>query len=349
MDAFFFRVDHELLRSPAFQELGGSAIKVYLVLGLYADFTTGWAYPSIRTIAKQAGLSRQTVLAAIVELARRGLVATSKSAGRSTAYKIIRQAPSADRGRLAKQSQAKTPTVPDFFKDEPNSVLDSLVVAPRSVPISLEVLAQFLDPTGPVDGPSGLASRPNLEPTTRTVDNTTLPIPGTPFVINAEGKLHVVANVQDLLTEQGLPVRIAERLASRKSAEDVAKVLLNAHYLKNAGKLQNGPGYIRMGLEEGYELLPQVAARLEVRRRELEVEIQRGQREREQAMVAIERRSEEKAMEMVLRRLTADQLQKLVMEAVSSLPEPIVRRNPTLSNPFVRNRVYELAGGDPLD
>ena len=31
-----------------------------------------------------------------------------------------------------------------------------------------------------------------------------------------------------------------------------------------------------------------------------------------------------------------------------SLPEPIVRRNPTLSNPFVRGKVYELAGGEPL-
>ena len=29
------------------------------------------------------------------------------------------------------------------------------------------------------------------------------------------------------------------------------------------------------------------------------------------------------------------------------LPEPIVRRNPTLSNPFVRGKVYELAGGEP--
>ena len=62
MEPYFFRVEHDLLRSEAFQELGGSAIKVYLVIGLYADFETGWAYPSIRTIARQAGLSRQTVL-----------------------------------------------------------------------------------------------------------------------------------------------------------------------------------------------------------------------------------------------------------------------------------------------
>src|SRR6478672_2380386 len=79
--SYFFRVEHDLLRSEAFKTLGGSAIKVYLVIGLYSDFGTDWAYPSIRTIARQAGLSRQTVLAA------------SKARGRSTAYRIIRQAP----------------------------------------------------------------------------------------------------------------------------------------------------------------------------------------------------------------------------------------------------------------
>src|SRR5215813_12832248 len=93
MNSYFFRVEHDLLRSEAFKTLGGSAIKVYLVIGLYSDFGTDWAYPSIRTIARQAGLSRQTVLAAIEQLTRMGLLATSKSRGRSTAYRIIRQAP----------------------------------------------------------------------------------------------------------------------------------------------------------------------------------------------------------------------------------------------------------------
>src|SRR5438552_1375827 len=93
MAPYFFRVEHDLLRSESFKALGGSAIKVYLVIGLYSDFGTDWAYPSIRTIASQAGLSRQTVLVAIEELCRRGLLATSKSKGRSTAYKILREAP----------------------------------------------------------------------------------------------------------------------------------------------------------------------------------------------------------------------------------------------------------------
>ena len=81
MDSYFFRVEHDLLRSGAFKTLGGSAIKVYLVIGLYSDFGSGWAYPSIRTIARQAGLSRQTVLVAIEELTSNGLLATSKSQG----------------------------------------------------------------------------------------------------------------------------------------------------------------------------------------------------------------------------------------------------------------------------
>src|SRR3954452_4111984 len=98
MNAYFFRVEHDLLRSESFKELGGSAVKVYLVIGLYSDFGTDWAYPSIRTIAGQAGLSRQTVLGAIDDLTRRGLLATSKSKGRSTAYKIIRQGPERPEG-----------------------------------------------------------------------------------------------------------------------------------------------------------------------------------------------------------------------------------------------------------
>src|SRR3954452_1193901 len=112
MDPFFFRVDHDLLRSESFKSLGGSAIKVYLVLGLYADFGTGWAYPSIRTIAKQAGLSRQTVLGALDELARAGLLAASKSPGRSTAYKIIRQGPDRPSGKKGKASQKSARTGP---------------------------------------------------------------------------------------------------------------------------------------------------------------------------------------------------------------------------------------------
>src|SRR5512143_3667722 len=144
MASYFFRVEHDLLRSESFKALGGSAIKVYLVIGLYSDFGSDWAYPSIRTIARQAGLSRQTVLAAITELTRAGLLATSKSRGRSTAYKIMRQPPPArPTGKMDKAAKELTPTVPSFLGDESSTVPDFLDRPPKSGPDSLEALAQF--------------------------------------------------------------------------------------------------------------------------------------------------------------------------------------------------------------
>ena len=49
----------------------------------------------------------------------------------------------------------------------------------------------------------------------------------------------------------------------------------------------------------------------------------------------------------VLDRLDPEELNRLLKQALRLLPEPIVKRNPTLSNPFVRIKVYELACGEP--
>ncbi|WP_435011368.1 helix-turn-helix domain-containing protein [Tundrisphaera lichenicola] len=340
MESFFFRVEHDLLRSESFKTLGGSAIKVYLVLGLYADFATGWAYPSIRTIARQAGLSRQTVLAAIEDLARLGLLATSKSKGRSTAYKIIRQAPERPSGKKTRVSQEATPTGPLFLEEGVETVPISLGAAPKSVPESLGALAQFL-------GPSGPEPRPEREQGTRE-DSTSIPIPGTPFRLSSDGRLLVAVDLQELLTDQGIPRRLAERLAAQKDPEDVAKVLLNALYLKSQGKLQNGPGYIRAGIEDGYDLLPQVANRLETRRKELEAQQRVLETKRDQLRQEKAREAENAAIALVIESLRTEEVDELVRQAVAQLPEPIVRRNPTLSNPFVRGKVYELAGGEPI-
>jgi Helix-turn-helix domain len=342
MDAFFFRVEHDLLRSESFKTLGGSAIKVYLVIGLYSDFGTGWAYPSIRTIARQAGLSRQTVLAAIADLAKLGLMATSKSKGRSTAYKIIRQAPERPSSKPKKGQTFENPptTGPLSLEDPPETVPISLDPTPPTGRETLEALAQFLGPGGP-------EGRPYRETRTRE-DIASIPIPGTPFRLSAEGRLLVAVDLQELLTDQGIPRRLAERLAAQKDPEDVAKVLLNALYLQSQGKLQNGPGYIRAGIEDGYDLLPQVANRLETRRRELETELRALESKREKARQEQAREAENAAIGLVIGSLRPDEIDELVRRAVAMLPEPIVRRNPTLSNPFVRGKVYELAGGDPV-
>jgi hypothetical protein len=71
--------------------------------------------------------------------------------------------------------------------------------------------------------------------------------------------------------------------------------------------------------------------------------------ERERARVASRKQSEDRALEMLVDQLGETELAELVERALELLPAPITRRNPTLSNPFVRAKVYELACGEPLD
>jgi len=346
MASYFFRVEHDLLRSDAFKALGGSAIKVYLVIGLFSDFGSDWAYPSIRTIARQAGLSRQTVISAIDELTRAGLLAASRSPGRSTAYRILRSPAAADRpsrGRTPSQPtevQTTAATGPESSEQPPATGQKSLDANPQSGPKFLLDVVQFVDGSGPASGPK-------QEPPSKE-DTATIPIPGTPFRLTAEGRVLVAVDLQELLTSQGIPRNLAARLTAEKDPEAVAKVLLNALYLQSQGKLQNGPGYIRAGIEDGYDLLPQVANHLEGRRRQLEAQLRqrdmralRGQRTQEST-------TEDATMSYVLEQLGPVQVEALVQQALELLPEPLVRCNPTLSNPFVRSKVYELACGEPL-
>ncbi len=338
--SYFFRVEHDLLRSEAFKTLGGSAIKVYLVIGLYSDFGTDWAYPSIRTIAAQAGLSRQTVIAAIGQLTELGILVTNKSKGRSTAYRIIRQAPA--RPSQSRNSKvAKQPPTTGLFslEGDPPTSLNSLEDTWRGGPDFDPGPAQSL-------GLTGRSNRPELEQGPKQ-DTTTIPIPGTPFRLTAEGRLQVAVDLQELLTNQGIPENLASRLIAQKDPEAVAKVLLNAIYLQSQGKLQNGPGYIRAGIEDGYELLPQVASRLEIRRRELEEQLLKLEIKQQQATEHRRQADEQAAVTYVLERLNPEEISRLLKQAIRLLPEPIIKRNPTLSNPFVRIKVYELACGEP--
>ena len=189
--------------------------------------------------------------------------------------------------------------------------------------------------------------RPEQEPTSKEDQTASIPIPGTPFRLTAEGRLLVAVDLQELLTNQGIPGQLAQRLVAQKDPEAVAKVLLNALYLQSQGKLQNGPGYIRAGIEDGYDLLPQVASRLENRRRELEDQLRKLAARQQHSREVDEQAAEQAAMAYMIEQLSPEQLDHLVQQAIRQLPEPLVRRNPTLSNPFIRAKVYELACGEP--
>ncbi len=171
----------------------------------------------------------------------------------------------------------------------------------------------------------GQLLRPNQEPSTKDLETTTIPIPGTPFRLTAAGRVLVTVDLQKLLTDYGIPRNLAARIVSQKDPEAVAKVLLNAFYLESQGKLQNGPGYVRTAIEDGYELLPQVASRLEGRRRELEAHIQQLESRRIHSKIANQQAAEEAAIAYVLEQLGPEEVNRLINEAIAALPEPLVR------------------------
>ena len=88
---------------------------------------------------------------------------------------------------------------------------------------------------------------------------------------------------------------------------------------------------------------------MKARRRELEDQLRRIEAQQRQTREARDQAAEEAAITYMLEHLDPEEIDRLVEQALRLLPEPIVRRNPTLSNPFVRGKVYELACGDPKD
>ena len=346
MDPYFFRVEHDLVKSEAFKQLNGSAIKVYLVIGLYSDFGTGWAFPSIRTIAKQGGLSRQTVLTAVEELVNLGLLATSKSPGKSTAYRILHNTPvrPSAKDKTAKSNQTKNrsttpPTVPYILEASLLGVSNSGTVGVPSGPNIEMDEAQFWAETDPEFGPK----QDNKNDSQNNDNSPSVEIPGTPFRITADGRLVSVLNMAEVLIRHGVTAESTRYLLDRYSRESIIKAILNMIYLQKQGRLQNAPGYIRTAMEKNYEILPQVASKLEQRRKELTKQITQTQQREKKVLENEQLAAEEASINLLIDNLKRDELEKLVRQALKSLPDILIKRNPSITDPLIRARVYELA------
>lgn len=345
MDPFFFRVEHNLLKSEAFKQLNGSAIKVYLVIGLYSDFGTGWAYPSIRTIAKQSGLSRQTVLNAIEELVNLGMLATSKSTGRSTAYRILQNTPvrpsSKDKKQRSNPSNnfsVQPQTGPEFLEVTPPTVLNFGTPQDETGPFFESEEAQFWAEAVPESGPKQYKTNNKNQN-----DNVpTIEVPGTPFLVSLTGVLSSSLPMKDVLVQAKIAASTADQIVRQYDSQTIIRVILNSILLNKTGKLQNAAGYIRMGVEKAYDLLPQMAKMIEARRQKLEAEYQSIQAKERKRQEVEQLAMEEAAINMVIENMNRDELDKIIRRAVNSLPETLVRRNPSITNPLIRARVYEL-------
>jgi len=83
----WFHVFKDMIDSGDMARLDGSAIKVYLVVKSYTNFSTGRAFPALDLIAKKAGLSERQVIRCLLDLETAGYISKEK-AGRSNLYTL---------------------------------------------------------------------------------------------------------------------------------------------------------------------------------------------------------------------------------------------------------------------
>jgi DNA-binding Lrp family transcriptional regulator len=150
--------------------------------------------------------------------------------------------------------------------------------------------------------------------------------------------------IVDRLKTEGLPEPLAERFA-REAPEASTRMLLNVEVRRVEGKLKNPAGYLRAGIEGNYALLPAAAKRVEAERRAEQTAMRNAQAALAKAQAVAEHGAEDARVNRTLAALSPDRLAELVSRAVAELPAPIVRRNPTIANPFIRAKVFELATG----
>lgn len=85
----WFHVFKDMIDSGDMAKLDGSAIKVYLVIKSYTNFSTGRAFPAIELIAEKSGLSKIQVMRCLKNLENAEYITKSKS-GRHNVY-ILRE------------------------------------------------------------------------------------------------------------------------------------------------------------------------------------------------------------------------------------------------------------------
>ncbi|MFA1684546.1 helix-turn-helix domain-containing protein [Achromobacter dolens] len=83
----WFHIFKAMIDSGELARLEGSAIKVYLVVKAYANFSTGFSFPALETVAEKAGLSLSQVQRCLKNLQNNGYIRKEKK-GRNNVYTL---------------------------------------------------------------------------------------------------------------------------------------------------------------------------------------------------------------------------------------------------------------------
>ena len=113
----WFHVFKDMIDSGDMANLDGSAIKVYLVIKSYTNFSTGRAFPAIEVIAEKAGLSKIQVMRCLKNLEQAEYITKSKS-GRNNVYTL--------REKVSIRDSEGRPQAVATWDYIPNSVRDAI-------------------------------------------------------------------------------------------------------------------------------------------------------------------------------------------------------------------------------
>jgi DNA-binding Lrp family transcriptional regulator len=78
----------DFMRSGEAARIGGQGILVYLSIKTHVDFNNGKSFPSISTIAREAGISERQVMREIKKLEEKGHLTRQTTAGRHNTYTL---------------------------------------------------------------------------------------------------------------------------------------------------------------------------------------------------------------------------------------------------------------------
>jgi DNA-binding transcriptional MocR family regulator len=92
-DKDFSKFYHEIVKNELLAELSSSAIRVYLVILVYAHYKTGWSYPTVKALSRLSGVNKNLISRAIRELESFGLIRKNKTKKKfffRNGYQIVR-------------------------------------------------------------------------------------------------------------------------------------------------------------------------------------------------------------------------------------------------------------------
>lgn len=88
-DISWFHIFKEMIRNESWAKLSGSAAKIYPVIKAFINWESGSAFPSIDTLERYSGVSRPSIVKALKELEKAGLLIKSVTKGKGSNYTLV--------------------------------------------------------------------------------------------------------------------------------------------------------------------------------------------------------------------------------------------------------------------